>query len=97
MRSPESAGDTSVANSAPKETSKAPGGNLFALLEGASSKEQEGGNRAPESASAYEAPGDSEQAVPTEDDLETRREEIRQKFLEAIRAAADRRDQQSEE
>ena len=76
-------------------------GNLFSLLESASSKSP--GAPAPseytEPESSYseaEEPGDVSSAPVSASEEEARREEIRNRFLEAIRAAAERRQAEAE-
>jgi len=76
-------------------------GNLFSLLESASSKSP--GAPAPseysEPESSYseaEEPGDLDTSPVSASEEEARREEIRNRFLEAIRAAAERRQAESE-
>jgi hypothetical protein len=77
-------------------------GNLFALLEGASAKDSGTGNRPPnapyfdESQSSYNSAAEPDNYNPSQQEIERQREETRQKFLEAIRAAAERRAQESE-
>lgn len=83
--------NTSLQPSAPDS------GNLFKLLESASSKSDDRGQQSSEAsnqeqASSWQAPTNettTEEADPTEE--QQRREAIRQKFLDAIRAAAEKR------
>lgn len=86
-------GGVAVAPAAPKN------GNLFKLLEQAgSSTAQNAGESAPSSFDYQSGPPPPEPWAPEEQTLEdpenaeARREAIRQKFLEAIRAAAERRE-----
>jgi ABC-type multidrug transport system ATPase subunit len=72
---------------APTTARPAQTGNLFTLLQGASSKESGENSTAPES---YQPSPESD---PEQyQDAEERREAIRQKFLEAIRSAAENRE-----
>jgi hypothetical protein len=87
--------DAPIPASAPAPDQKAATGNLFALLQGASSKETEGSAGATESSAPYQAPPEPDQEQLQS--AEERREAIRQKFLEAIRSAAERREQPVEE
>ncbi len=79
-------------------------GSLYSLLESASSDKPEPGGDSGGVESSYEEPQSSggwsepEQSEPVDaSEEESRREAIRQKFLEAIRAAAERRQQEGEE
>jgi hypothetical protein len=100
LRAPQA--DSDAPATAPLKDRTPPVGNLFSLLEGASSKESEGGPRAEQSqiyddSPAVDSPAVEDAGIESPYDVESRREEIRQKFLESIRAAAERRDQQAEE
>jgi hypothetical protein len=86
------------ASTVPSTTAKPETGNLFKLLENASNTQPEppGGGPSELPPPDYEQPSQPEwQAAPQYDtnagDEQVRREAIRQKFLEAIRAAAERR------
>jgi ABC-type transport system involved in cytochrome c biogenesis ATPase subunit len=63
-------------------------GNLFKLLENASSKEGDTRNDAPPPPNFQQQPYEQE----SPEDMEARREAIRQKFLEAIRSASDQQE-----
>lgn len=82
-----------ASGAAPETARKAPAGNLFTLLQGASSKEPEG----TEGSASYQPPPVVESDPEQFRDAEERREAIRQKFLEAIRSAAENRQRQFEE
>jgi hypothetical protein len=85
-----------VANQNPADQS----GNFYKLLESAGSDKNEGGAPAPsewespDSSNTWNAPESSEPVEYNASEEEERREAIRQKFLEAIRAAAERREQE---
>jgi len=95
-------GDSPAVVSDPTSPQKPQAGNLFALLEGASAKDTSGGNRPPnapyydDSQSASDSVLEPESYNPSQEEIERQREETRQKFLEAIRAAAERRTQENE-
>lgn len=79
-------------------------GNLYSLLESASSDKPDPAGDVGGSEPSYDEPqsagswSESEQSEPVDaSEEEARREAIRQKFLEAIRAAAERRQQDGEE
>ncbi len=91
---------------APQPTNqKAPdqGGNFYKLLESAGSDSNEAGAPAPaewesnDTSNSWSAPESSEPVEYNASEEEERREAIRQKFLEAIRAAAERREQEGME
>lgn len=95
-----------IAEPHPQDTVKKPvdqGGNFYKLLESAGSNTNEAG--APESAewepqdtsTSWNSPESSEPVEYNATEEEERREAIRQKFLEAIRAAAERREQEGME
>ena len=98
-------GEVSVNNEPPPNPAPpqpgANNGNLYSLLESASSNKPDpasnGGGEEPE----LEAPQGGTSEEPAQDynasEEESRREAIRQKFLEAIRAAAERRQQEGGE
>ncbi len=79
---------------APIPATKAPTGNLFTLLQGASSKESEGSGNTTGESESYPPPVMNEPEYEDQMAAEQRREEIRQKFLEAIRTAAENRARQ---
>jgi hypothetical protein len=90
---------------APVVPAKAPsesGGNFYKLLESASTEKGDGGSRdagwqQPEpDVGAWQEPDNSEPEFNATEE-EERREAIREKFLEAIRAAAERREQEGGE
>lgn len=90
--------DSHESSSGPeKDKAVKTGGNIFNLLETASTKQAATGNEGePEPISqpqAYQDPPEPEQQT----EEQQRREAIRQKFLEAIRAAAERRQQAQQE
>lgn len=71
-------------------------GNLFSLLESASSKSPGDPAPAEQVYNEAEEPVESESAPVSASEEESRREEIRNRFLEAIRAAAERRQAETE-
>lgn len=101
-------GDPSQASAEPppQGTSQKPadqGGNFYKLLESAGSDSNEAGAPAPtewesnDTSNSWSAPESSEPVEYNASEEEERREAIRQKFLEAIRAAAERREQEGME
>ncbi len=90
----------------PQPTSQKPAdqsGNFYKLLESAGSESNDAGAPAPpewesnDTSNSWSAPESSEPADYGASEEEERREAIRQKFLEAIRAAAERREQEGME
>lgn len=97
LSAPQDSSEAPIPAEAPATARKAPAGNLFTLLQGASSKEPEGGGSAAEGSGSYQPPPVPESEPEQFQDAEERREAIRQKFLEAIRSAAENRERQFEE
>ncbi len=86
------ADDKTQANQAQADKS----GNLFSLLESASSKSPGAPAPVEEVYNESEEPVESESIPANASEEEARREEIRNRFLEAIRAAAERRQAEAE-
>jgi hypothetical protein len=95
-----------IADQAPLVADQKPAdqsGNFYKLLESAGSDKNEGGAPAPpewestDTSNSWSAPESSEPVEYDASEEEERREAIRQKFLEAIRAAAERREQEGME
>jgi hypothetical protein len=97
LSAPQDGSEATIPAAAPATARKAPAGNLFTLLQGASSKEPEGSGSAAEGSGSYQPPPVPESDPEQFQDAEERREAIRQKFLEAIRSAAENRQHQLEE
>lgn len=96
--------DTALDGEAPTAPAGQRNGNLFKLLEQAGSSTAQGAGDAPAPSDDYQTDSQAssgwsaeEQTYENPEEAESRREAIREKFLEAIRAAAERRENEMQE